>query len=131
MHVVGRRDSEGENFKILGIQFDCKLLMADAVTETVNCVSWKLKSLLRSRKYFCDADMVTHYKSHILSYVEYRTAGIYHACYSILVRLDSTQDRFLKEIGISAYDALFSFNLAPLASRRDMAMLGLIHRSTI
>ena len=27
MHVVGRQDAEGSNFKIVGVQFDCKRLM--------------------------------------------------------------------------------------------------------
>ena len=32
------------------------------------------------------------------------------------------------EIGLSASDALLSFSLAPLQSRRDIAMLGVLHR---
>ena len=131
MHVVGRQHAQGENFKILGVKFDCKLLMVEAVVETADSASWKLRSLLRSRRFFCDADMITHYKSHILSFVEYRTPGIYHACSSVLSRLDSVQDRFLRETGITDYDALFAFNLAPLSARRDIAMLGVIHRSVL
>ena len=43
----------------------------------------------------------------------------------------AVQDRFPLEIGISDHSALFDFNLAPLSSRRDMAMLGVIHRATL
>ena len=71
------------------------------------------------------------YKSQLLSYLEYRTAAIYHACDTILAPLDKFQDRFLKELGISAEDALFHFNLAPLQCRRDMAMLGMLHRTAL
>ena len=37
----------------------------------------------------------------------------------------------LREIGVSEIDGLLEFHLAPLAARRDMAMLGLIHRSVL
>ena len=42
-------------------------------------------------------------------------------------RVDDIQTRFLGEIGLCQRDALVNFNLAPLAARRDMAMLGVIH----
>ena len=43
MHIVARHDAEGSNFRILGIDFDCKLLMRDAVHETCVSASWKVK----------------------------------------------------------------------------------------
>ena len=75
--------------------------------------------------------MVIHYKSHILSFIEFRTSGIYHACSTILRPLDAIQERFCREVGISQEQALHAFNLAPLESRRDMAMLGVIHRTVL
>ena len=131
MHVVARHDSYGDNFRILGIDFDCKLLMADAVVETATSASWKLRTLFRSRRFFTSADVISHYKSQILSFIEYRTPGIYHACSSVLLRLDCVQERLLREIGVSEADALFAFNLAPLSTRRDIAMLGVIHRTVL
>ena len=131
MHVVGRQGAEGSNFKILGLEFDVKLLMHDCVHDTVSNVSWKMQSLMRGRRYFCHSDLIAHYKSQILSFIEYRTPGLYHACSSVLSKLDAVQDRFLLEIGISRCDALFSFNLAPLQTRRDIAMLGVIHRAVL
>ena len=38
---------------------------------------------------------------------------------------------FLREVGVSEVDALVHFNLAPLAVRRDIAMLGLIHGTAL
>jgi len=131
MHVVAKHDSHGDNFRILGIDFDCKLLMTDAVVETSTSASWKLRTLLRSRRFFTCADVISHYKSQILSFIEYRTPGIYHACSSVLSRLDGVQERLLREIGVSDADALFAFNLAPLSTRRDIAMLGVIHRCVL
>ena len=71
------------------------------------------------------------YKSHLLSFLEYRPPAIYHAKREALGRLDSVQDRFLREAGIDDITALMKFNLAPLATRRDIAMLGLIHRTVL
>ena len=42
--------------------------------------------------------------------------------------VENVQTKYLQRLGISESDALFHFHLAPLSSRRDMAMLGLIHR---
>ena len=49
----------------------------------------------------------------------------------LLDRLDAIQTRFLKELGVSETEALMNFGLAPLRLRRDIAMLGVIHRSVL
>ena len=71
------------------------------------------------------------YKAHLLSYIEYRTPAIYHATRDILAKLDRVQTKLLQDIGMQEVDALMEFNLAPLAARRDMAMLGMIHRAVL
>ena len=71
------------------------------------------------------------YKSHGLSYLEYRTPAISHASSSSLLLLDGVQHRFLMALDMSELDALLSFSLAPLAVRRDIAVLGLIHRTVL
>ena len=48
---------------------------------------------------------------------------------SVLDKLDRIQRRLLLELGISAVDALAHFGLAPLSTRRDIAMLGVVHRA--
>ena len=48
-----------------------------------------------------------------------------------LQRLDGIQDMFLEDIGVDAKCALLKHNLAPLACRRDIAMLAIIHRSVL
>ena len=105
--------------------------MGDEIQILVNELSWKLQGIIRCRAYYSTADIVGQYKTNILSFLGYRTAGIYHCCTSILRRIDCLQDRFLKEIGCSQKDALLNFNLAPLSSRRGIAMLGVIHRTII
>ena len=41
------------------------------------------------------------------------------------------QARFLHRLGISGVNALMNFNLAPLSTRRDIAMLGVVHRAVL
>jgi hypothetical protein len=105
--------------------------MADAVDEVVVSVTWKLRTLLRTKRFYSTAGMLVLYKSHVLPFIEYRTAAIYHARRDVRERLDRVQDKFLEDVGISSQDALLQFNLAPLASRRVIAMLGLIHRAVL
>ena len=75
--------------------------------------------------------MIRLWKSDILSYIEYRTPAIYHAAAAQLRQIDSIQERFVSDLGLSALDALVHFKLAPLRSRRDIALLGMIHRSVL
>ena len=67
----------------------------------------------------------------MLSYLEYRTLAIYHATRAVFARLDAVQTRFLLQACVTEVDALVHFNLVPLPVRRDVAMLGLIHRSVL
>ena len=75
--------------------------------------------------------VVIQFRSRILSYVEHRTASIYHSDSTVLDPVEKQYDRFLSELGVTRRDALFSFSVAPLRSRRDMAMLGVIHRAVL
>ena len=76
-------------------------------------------------------ELVTLYKSQLLSFIEYRTPAIYHACASALMELDRIQDRLVNAAGFNEAEVLRVCRLAPLTARRDMAMLGLIHRTML
>ena len=116
---------------MLGVSFDPELSMADAIGELVSAASWKLRTLVRTRRFYTHADLVVLYKAHLLSFIEYRTPAIYHATRVYLRRLDAIQSGFLKDIGVDDVTALVEYHLAPLCTRRDMAMLGLIHRTAL
>ena len=131
IHVMGRAHPVGEGFKILGIQYDLQLLMGDCIDSVCADASWKLKAILRVRRFHSDADMVIMYKARLLSFIEYRTPAVYHACTSRLIKIDKLQDAFLRALGLSREDGLSQYNLAPLQTRRDIAMLGVIHRSVL
>ena len=72
--------------------------------------------------------MVRLYKAQILPFMESSTPALYHAAPSTLAWIDRVQVRFLKEIDLSEFDALRDFRLAPLKCRRDIAMLGVLHK---
>ena len=127
-HGLHRTRHFGEPFKILGVLFDCQLTMHAAVEEIAKESSWKLRALLRCRKYYSQKELVKLYKAQILSYIESRTSGLHHAAPSVLDGIDRVQRRFLHEIGLSEIQALLWYKLAPLPARRDISMLGLLHR---
>ena len=129
--ILSRSRPVGDSFTLLGIQFDCKLIMNTAIDALLSKCRWKLRSLLRCQRHYDVRAMVQLYKSRLLGYIEYRTAAIYHACETSLSQVDAIQRQFLDHFGISDEAALMEFNLAPLNTRRDIAMLGLIHRSVI
>ena len=52
-HVVSGRTAEGEDFELLGVDFDCELTMVNAIRTTVTEVQWKLRVLERSARYQC------------------------------------------------------------------------------
>ena len=130
-HVLSRSNPHGGNFKLLGIIFDPKLIMDDAIHDLVSNCRWKRNMLLRSGKFFCGLQLVDLYKAQLLGFIEYRTPAIYHACCSLLAPLDEIQAQILAAAGMSPAEALMICNLAPLSARRDMAMLGAIHRSVL
>ena len=131
MHVVAHQRGVGGDFKILGVVFDVCLKMDACVVELVRACGWKSRSLLRCKRFYPTGQMVNLYKSQILSYIEHRTAGIYHATDTTLAPLEKMQTRYLREIGVDELTALNEFNLAPLKLRRDIAVLGLIHRAVL
>jgi len=131
-HVLARAGLQaGKDFKFLGVTFDATLAMDRAVSEVVVQAGWKLKTLIRTRRFYTDAELISLYKAHMLSYLEYRTPAIYHAKRDALQKIDRIQSKFLNECGVDEITALMEFNLAPLAARRDIAMLGLIHRTML
>ena len=130
-HILSRRCPHGDPFKLLGIRFDCKLLMADTVFELVNDCRWKLNAILRTKRFNNGQQLITLYKAQLLSYIEYRTAAIYHACQHSLDALERVQIRLVEAAGMSEVEALTACRLAPLATRRDIALLGLIHRCVL
>ena len=128
LHILHRRFPHGNDFKILGVMYDTKLLMHSAARVVATEAGWRLQSLLHAKQFFSMVDLFRLYKSQILSYIESSTSAVYHASTTVVHRIDRVQLRFLREIGCSEFRALAQFRLAPLESRRDISMLGALHR---
>eukprot|EP00969_Alexandrium_andersonii_P041899 1837753-Alexandrium_andersonii.AAC.1 len=80
--------------------------MHDAVHSCIVECGWRLRALLRSRRYHTDADLVLLYKAHVLSFIEFRTPAIAHAPTSTIEPLDALQTRFLRDMGLTPREAV-------------------------
>ena len=114
-----------------GIVFDPGLYMEEAIDRLCSEASWKLNSILRTSRYFDAPHIVYVYKTKVMSYIEFRTTAIYHSSDTLLQRVDAIQNRLLRSLGIEELDMLEYVHLAPLRTRRDIAMLGIIHRTIL
>ena len=118
MTILSRQEPWGNSFKLLGVIFDAGLYMEEAICGIANKAAWRLSTLLRTRRFYTCIEMINLYKSRVLGFIECKTAAIYHAAQTQLLRLDRIQSSFLKNLGISETEALCNFRLAPLSSRR-------------
>jgi len=88
----------------------------------------RVQMVLRARRYYSEGETVQLYKAQVLSFLEHANPAIHHAVPFHLAALDRVQGSFLEAMGISPRDALIKFKLAPLQTRRDIALLGFLHR---
>ena len=130
-HLLHRRLHSHGEFKILGVLFDTQLLMHAAARQVATEAGWRLQKLLKARRYFTTPELVHLYKAQVLSFIESSTPGLFHAAPSVLDRIDRVQRRLLRELGLDELAALHDYRLAPLPSRRDIAMLGVLHKVTL
>ena len=56
MSIFWQDAPDGCNIRLLGIDFDPRLRMVDSVTECITEACWRLRSLLRSRRFHIDID---------------------------------------------------------------------------
>ena len=64
----------------------------------------------------------------MLCLLEQSAVAIYHAAQTHLESLNALQRNFVSELGLSEAEAFLEHKLAPLALRRDIAALGLLHK---
>ena len=105
--------------------------MEKTIYDRVARCRWKAQTIMRTAKFHTVDELVLLYKAKILSIIEYRTAAIYHTAQHLLEMVNDIQDTFIWGLNLTTKQALLHYDLAPLAARRDIAMLGIIHRSAI
>ena len=121
----------GAAFKLLGCMVDTDLAMESAIDQLIAKIRPKITAILRTRAYFSIADFITQFKTHIWGLMEANMGGIFHATCTRLAKIDREQDRFLRELGISAEFAFMEFNFAPPKLRRNIGILGLLHKRVL
>ncbi len=126
--VLDARLGHGRVFRLLGPMVDNKLRMHACVEKFFKKAKPKARRLLRARRFFSVSQLVTQFKSHIWGVVESVTAAVYHVAPSVVSKLDRIQESFVEKLALSERDAFLRFGLHPLKLRRDIAMLGVLHK---
>ncbi len=130
-HILHRSRSFGDDFLLLGVMFDCELRMHSAISRLAREAGWRLQAILRPRRFFRQFEIMNLYKSLILSFLESGLAAYFHAAPSVLQPIDRIQHRLLRELEMTDFEAFERYKLAPLCTRRDIGMLGLLHRISL
>ena len=79
--MLSLSDPDGSGFTLLGVPFDTELSMACAVSDLVSAAGWKLRVILRTRRFYSDADLIKFFKAHLLSFLEYVSNTSYLPCH--------------------------------------------------
>ena len=64
----------------------------------------------------------------MLTYLESGTPASAHAAQTVRDPVDRVQQRRLRKLGLRSEDALERYNLAPLETRRDIALFAVLHK---
>ena len=129
--IIHHFHGHGDTFKLLGPHIDVKLTMTTAIIKIINKARPKLKALLRTTPFYSKHELFTQYKTHILPLLETANGAIYHASTSVLQPIENIYSSFLHATSTTAIDALVQHNLAPPTLRRDISLLGLLHKINI
>ena len=63
--------------------------------------------------------------------MESHNGGIFHAATSLLAKFDHAQNRFLHELNLNSARAFLEFNFAPPELRRNIGVLGMLHKRVL
>ena len=132
-HLVVMHPSLGHGaaFKLLGCIMDTDLRMHSAIEQLMSKIRPKITAILRTRAYYKVPDLIGQFKTHIWGLIEAHNGGYFHAVPSLLDKIEHAQNRFLKELEVSPEQAFLDFNFAPPRIRRNIAVLGLLHKRVI
>ena len=129
--VIHPSQSHGEPFKLLGLMMDLDLRMHSAIDQLLSKIRAKSTAILRTRAYYSTPELINQYKTHIWGLVEVHCGGYFHAAFSSLDKIDQVQRNFLNKLGVSEEEAFLNHNFAPSSLRRNIAILGLLHKRVL
>ena len=122
---------KGDNFKLLGTWIDVKLHMEAAVDAILATARPKVNALLRTRGLYDLSNMFMQYKTHVWGLAEYHNGCILHASWTTLSKLDRLQRHFVHELLLTEESAFIDYNFAPPSLRRQIGILGFIHKRVL
>ena len=131
IHVMSLTKGDGSSFPLLGAVFDSDLSMQTLFLQLRTTCKWKIARIRCTKAFHTRRDQLHLFQAKIWSYLEYRTSVIYHCNYELLGDLDALQTNFLCSLRITREVAALQYNFLPLNTRRDIAMLGLLHRAKL
>ena len=105
--------------------------MKEAIETILAQVRPKIHAILRTRSHYDVKALINQFKTHVWSLMEIHSGTIFHAAWSYLSRLDDAQYKFLAEIGITEEDVFIEYHFAPPTLRRDIGILGLLHKRVL
>ncbi len=105
---------------------DCKLLMTQAIDKILSQMRPKRQAILRTKPHYCVKELI-----HVWGIVETHSGAIFHASDYLLDKLDSAQRHFLNEVGVTEAEALEENNSASPKFRRDIGVLGFLHKRVL
>ena len=129
--IIHPLSAEGDPFKLLGLLVDCKLIMLPAVEKILSQIKPKIRAILRTKKYYDNKTLISQFKTHIWGVMECHSGGLFHASDSVLKKLDQVHFQFLHELEMNASEAFADFNFAPPMLRRNIGVLGLLHKRVL
>ena len=129
--VLHPSESHGDSFKLLGCMIDLDLRMHSCIEQLLSKIRPKSTALLRTRAYYSVPELVNQYKTHIWGLVECNCGAYFHAANSLLAKIAQVQTSFLSKLEVTEQQAFLEFNFAPTSLRRDIAILGLLHKRVI
>ena len=129
--VLHPSESHGDPFKLLGCMIDPDLRMHTAIEQLLNKIRSKSTAILRTRAYYSTPELINQYKTHVWGLVECHCGAYFHAASGLLEKISQVQRSFLSKLGVTEQQAFLNFNFAPTRLRRDVAILGLLHKRVI
>ena len=132
-HLIILHPSEhhGEMFKLLGCPMDTDLRMHSAIEQLLSKIRPKITAILRTRAYYNVSSLISQFKTHIWGLIEAHSGGMFHTAASLLQKIDDAQSSFLHQLQMTSEQAFLEFNFAPPSLRRNIGILGLLHKRAL
>ena len=75
--------------------------------------------------------MILQYKAHLWGFTEYQNGAIFHASATALDKIERLQSSFAHELHLTEHVAFLDYNFAPPGLRRDIGILGFLHKRVL